>query len=558
MTISLMLPLVGKTQTDLKRLDKGTGSLTHIRATTATRLNPDTNLIAAVASGDLREDGRHYLNRLYYSEDFSQAHWMKSNLTVTSDNAIAPNGKAVAQSITASAANGTCLQAVADTSRARYGSIYLKRKTGSGNIQVTLDGGSTWTTVAVTGEWVRLGATQTLGNSAFGIRIVTSGDAVYAFGAQLEDAAAATRYKKSGSSPAYAPKGALVEGQRTNLLTYSEQFDNAAWTKTAVSVSTNIVASPDGTMTADKLIEDGTINYHYTDASTSYSAGQPYACSLFVKKGNKTWCWIDFPTNGLLTWFNLDTGVFGQTAAGVTATAESFAGGWWRIKLSYASVPASGQCGVGLAPSDGGGSYQGNGTDYMYIWGAQLEAGAVPSSYIPTTTAAVTRNADVLTFPQSGNVPEGAFTVGFNYERGYAFTGANPALSPLTFGGYAIDAYISIGGYTGGNVGILASFGTIWDLAEAFFSDLPIPGLNGLAFRMAADKRSFNASFNGAMDDTTLVANQPKVSNWNGTDAGIGGIVGTAMGDQIMHIKLLIIFDSALSNILMEDISKVA
>lgn len=414
--ITLLLPLVGTTQAVLKRLEKGTGSLTFIRATTATRLNPDTNLIEAVASGDLREDGRQYLNRLYYSEDFSQSNWAKSNVTVGSDNATAPNGKAVAQAITASVANGTCLQAVVDISAARYGSIYLKRKTGSGNIQVTLDGGSTWTTVAVTGEWVRLGAGQTLANPSFGIRIVTSGDAVYAWGAQLEDATAATRYKKSGSSPAYAPLGALIEGQRTNLTTYSEQLDNGAWNKSAwpVTITSNSAVAPDGTQTADTITGTASATYHAPYTTPACSAGVTYTISAFLKKVNQRYVNLgdQGDVSGHMICFDFDTAAIVGVQNVLRYSAAAHGNGWYRVSVTFIRTNGGTlYLTIGCAQSPAIYEwFDASGVSY-YAWGAQAEAGTFPSSYIPTTSAAVTRNADELTVPASGNISDTLGTV---------------------------------------------------------------------------------------------------------------------------------------------------
>ncbi len=415
MTISLMLPLVGKTQTDLKRVDKGTGPLSFTPATTATRLNPDTNLIESVASGDLREDGRQYLNRLYYSEDFSQANWAKSSVTVASDNAAAPNGKAVAQSLTAAAANGTCLQAVTDVSRVRYGSIYLKRKTGTGTIQVTLDGGSTWTTVAVTSEWVRLGATQPLANPSFGIRIVASGDAVYAWGAQLEDAAAATRYKKSGSSPAYSPQGVLIEGQRTNVVLWSEALDDAVWVKGNVTITANATTDPMGTTTADKIVETAVNNNHYVaQVCTKAASALDYVFSVYLKAAERTKARIqieDGAGNGMYALVDLSVGtieaatLLGTGFTTLTDGIDIAPNGYYRAWIhAVTNTATSINSFVYLRDDTGASSYLGDVTKGLYAFGHQLEQAAFPSSYIPTTSAAVTRNADTLSVPSSGNM----------------------------------------------------------------------------------------------------------------------------------------------------------
>ena len=413
MTISLMLPLVGKTQTDLKRVDKGTGPLSFTRATTATRTNPDTNLIESVASGDLREDGRSYYNRLLYSEDFSQAAWVKTSVAVSNDNVLGPDGKTgMAQTLTASATNGTCLQALVDTSRARYGSLYLKRKTGAGNIQVTLDGGSTWTTVSVTADWTRLGAGQTLTNPSFGVRLVTSGDAVYVLGAQVADVSAATRYVKSAANPAYAPLGVLTEGQRTNLFTYSEQFDNEAWLPQTITVTANQTTSPDGAVTADKIEEDSTNNGHHILRIPALAPDAFYTFSVFSKKGaGRDYCrLLAFNKAGMAThaWFNLATGVKGTVSgAGATSGIESCGNGWYRVWITYNTETGAEICyhAIGIASADEAYVYIGGGAScYIYAWGAQLEKSFFPSSYIPTTSAAVTRNADALTFPSSGNI----------------------------------------------------------------------------------------------------------------------------------------------------------
>lgn len=498
--ISLLLPLIGTNQTNLKRVDKGTGPLSFTRATTATRLNPATDLIESVASGDLREDGRDYLNRLYYSEDFSQSNWAKSNVTVASDNVTAPNGKAVAQSITASLANGTCLQTVTDISAVRYGSIYLKRKTGSGNIQVTLDGGATWTTVAVTGEWMRLGASQTLANPSFGVRIVTGGDAVYAWGAQLEDAAAATRYKKSGSSPAYAPKGVLIEGQRTNLLLYSRDMTNAAWAKTTMTAAFDQTGEDGVANSASSLLATGpnaTCLQALTVASASFSG------SISIKRLIGTGA-VSITLDGGTTWIDVTTSL--------SASA------WYRA-LKENQTLANPSFGIKLAVS----------SDKVAVDYAGVEQAVFASSRIPTTSAAVTRNNDVLKAPSSGNIADSTGTVILQLDS-HSFVSRLLAVYLVGWGGAVIgvtapNVLQSYDGTTGMNFGTLSN--------EA---------VHKVGNRWVGSSRCL-------VNDGTVSPNTSYDGSWNG-GAYITFGAYQAAGEYSLfgHIKNLVIFNRALSD----------
>ena len=172
---------------------------TFTRATAATTVLSN-GLIASVATGVARSyydpTTLEYLGYLaegartnicLHSEAFDNAVWVKSNVTVTANDAVAPDGATTADLLTATAANGTVIQDLGViASAAQTGSLYLRRSVGSGNIDLTLDGGSTWTTVAVTASWARFPLTQTLANPDFGIRIVTDTDAIWAWGGQVE------------------------------------------------------------------------------------------------------------------------------------------------------------------------------------------------------------------------------------------------------------------------------------------------------------------------------------------------------------------------------------
>jgi hypothetical protein len=118
-------------------------------------------------------------NFCLWSNDLTQTLWVKSNATATL-TATGPLGVANSATVlTATAANATALQTITAASSVRITSAFLKRRTGSGNIELTQDNGATWTTQAVSSSWERFALAEvTSTNPTFGIRIVTSGDAV--------------------------------------------------------------------------------------------------------------------------------------------------------------------------------------------------------------------------------------------------------------------------------------------------------------------------------------------------------------------------------------------
>ena len=118
-------------------------------------------------------------NLCLYSDDFTNAAWVKSNLTAAK-TATGPDGVAnSASTLTATAANATALQAITSTSAARITSMFVKRRTGTGVIEMTQDNGSTWTAVTVTAGWTRVSIpSATAADPTVGIRVVTDTDAI--------------------------------------------------------------------------------------------------------------------------------------------------------------------------------------------------------------------------------------------------------------------------------------------------------------------------------------------------------------------------------------------
>ena len=190
----------------------------------------------------------------------------------------------------------------------------------------------------------------------------------------------------------------LVEPQRSNLALYSEQFDNAGWGKSGVTITANNTTSPDGTSNADLVTTTNATSHELLQSKIVTGV---HTCSFYVKKNNSQTFYINMYSNGWTAYFNLNNGtVSSVVGSGVTANVTNAGNGWYRCSITFTSVSSEIQLGfldtvyTGVAgnpwtiPTSVGTS--------GWVWGAQLEAGAYATSYIPTTSAAVTRNADVI------------------------------------------------------------------------------------------------------------------------------------------------------------------
>ena len=203
-----------------------------------------------------------------------------------------------------------------------------------------------------------------------------------------------------------AAQGFLVEEARTNLLTFSAQFDNASWLAADITVTANNTTAPDGTTTAD-LLTEGTAGTAYITRSSAatVSAGATVTSSFFVKRSSVIqWLRVrvsnDLATNGGNVWFDIQNGVLGnQTNLGSgTATSGTITlinNGWYRVTATTTLAVGDTFALLLFTSASGNGSTTRVNNSAYWVWGAQLEAGAFPTSYIPTTTTALTRSADV-------------------------------------------------------------------------------------------------------------------------------------------------------------------
>lgn len=198
--------------------------------------------------------------------------------------------------------------------------------------------------------------------------------------------------------------GLLIEESRTNLLTHSAQVDNAAWAKANLIVTANSNTSPDGGSSADTIIESATNSAHSISRAFS-AAAATYTLSIFVKAAGRSKIRLMFGTSGLARGAHVIVDVAAGTVgavtnlgatAGSTASIAPLSGGWYRASLTVLATAETYYAEVDLVTGTNTVSYTGDGVSGVSIWGAQLEGGRAATSYIPTTTAQVTRSVDLV------------------------------------------------------------------------------------------------------------------------------------------------------------------
>lgn len=315
---------------------------------------------------------------------------------------------------------------------------------GAGAIGTSGGSGSPSGTITDVGNgWFRcsITATITAGAASPAIFLVTSDNAVSAeswtaagtetvflWGCQLEQRSAVTSYQPTTTQPitrfqpvlesepagvarfdhnplTFESLGLLVEESRTNLLLRSEEFDNASWTKNASTITANTIVAPDGTLTGDKLVENTASASH--DVTQTISAAAVSTLTVFAKKGERNHVYLMvLGTSGrrAAASFNLDSGTVRTTYTNVytlnSTDIEPIGNDWFRCAITFtpdgtaATVARYGADDGTTAINDSGVVYTGDGFSGIFIWGAQLEAGAFPTSYIKTVASQVTRSAD--------------------------------------------------------------------------------------------------------------------------------------------------------------------
>jgi hypothetical protein len=391
----------------------GSGDLSFTRASNGTRIN-SAGLVEVCP-----------WNMLQYSEQIDNGVWTKfSPTSVTADTTTAPNGTTTADTISTSA-TAVIRQSVTLSANETYTySIYVKKISydffgfqslisGTGvksvfdlsNGTVTSQGsGHTASIESVGNGWYRCIITFNVGSSASNIfDLAADGTSAtlrtfYAWGAQLNIGSTAKPYfpttdrlnvprltyqNGGGGCPSL-----LLEKQSTNLVTYSEQLDNADWTKLNTTVSANSTTSPDGTQNADTVTPTTTNGVHRIEQDKA-TASQVFTQSIFAKANGYNF--IALENGGEVAYFNISTGVVGTVSAG-TASIQNMGNGWYRCIFTATALNTKSYFYV--ANADNSVSFAGDSTSGIFVWGCQFEAGSYATSYISTTSASATRVAD--------------------------------------------------------------------------------------------------------------------------------------------------------------------
>jgi len=445
----------------------GSGDLSVTRATTATRVN-SAGLVELVP-----------YNLFTYSSSFSNAAWAKVNSTVTGGQN-GYDGTTNAFLITDNSTSGVHLIGQTPVVSGQHTiSIYAKANSlnwiwlrgvqSSANVRAwfnlstgtigTVETNGTANIESVGNGWYRCSLTIANHQSGFefyyGVananattNYVGSGQSIFVQDAQLVEGSTAKDYQKTetrlniprldysnGTCPSL-----LVEPQRTNLLTYSSSFDDSSWVKSSTTISANTTTSPSGIQDAETSVFNTSGQLYKVVSTTAICT-----LSIYVKKGTNRYFSIQLETNSLAyrAIYDLDTASVTFTGANTTATIEDAGSGWYRVTATNTTSDAIAYTTFQAAAS--GTSVGGSGT--FYLWGAQLEAGNYSTSYIPTTSASVTRNADVISktgisslIGQTEGVFYSEFTCDFKNPNG-----AIPIYLKGSGNSYSYSTYVQMG-----------------------------------------------------------------------------------------------------------------
>ena len=433
-----------------------TGDFDFTRQSIGTRVRKDGLIEEAKTVGSIT-------NLQIRSEEFDNSAWIKSDISVTANDTLAPNGTNTADAIVEG--TGTGGKIIYDTYTTslgvytfsvhikkedkRYTAIQVSGSTTTSMFNVDLDNGTGQVVAGsfdetnietLANDWYRVSVTFTassgtlnnqiylMNGSAYANRNYTGNgtDKNYVWGAMLSEGALSDYIKTEGTTETKTVEtftdvprldwlnsncpSLLLEPQRTNLLKYSENYSQSEWSKIRSTISTNQSIAPNGTFTADKIIASTDNNTHRCDQAITLTDGTIYSLSFFVKASEYNCIRASIgqggATFGNVASFNLNTKTVSTTGTIENAEILDFGNGWFRC-ISTMQAGSADRVVIGIGIDDSY-SFAGDNSSGLFMWGAMIEQASYSSSYIKTEgeVGGVTRLADVCSVTTPSGVTE--------------------------------------------------------------------------------------------------------------------------------------------------------
>jgi hypothetical protein len=254
------------------------------------------------------------------------------------------------------------------------------------------------------------------------------------------------------SNATYVDGDGVIRTATTNLLLQSEDF-STTWTNSESSENINVAVAPNGTTTADALVDTVNNSPHYVSQSVAGCAGSTsYTFSCYMKKGSKDFGSLIFGPNaswgtggGASVFFDLTNGTISASTS-ATGTIQALPNGWYRCTATATTVASPGTVfgRIGSSLTGSAQTYEGNGDEAIYLWGAQLEQSSTVGEYIPTTST-------INSAPRFDHDPTTGESLGLLVEESRTNLVANSSATGAAIGtpGTLPTGWSAIGGATG-------------------------------------------------------------------------------------------------------------
>lgn len=334
--------------------------------------------------------------------------------------------------------------------------IYTGLSAGTGLSQQTGLGGVNWLPapggVAPAIAWDFIGNRGALGGISVPISSILSfsrsSAATYNNSSGIVSASSANAPRYDYNPSTLSALGLMGEGARTNLWSFSDQLGNAtAWTANNVTVASNVGVAPDGQSSSDRVVPVvANLTFKELRQDVALTNGVVYTGSIFAKyDGGYRYVQALANNPGFGTFainYDLLSGVETAFSAGTSTVIGRgiipYGNGWYRIWVAATAIATiAGRLVFDIIPASNsirGVEWASNGTSGVQMWGAVIEPGSTASSYIPTTSGASDRTAELETASTAalsalGVISEGAFVIDLQADT--------RAIATATVGGFA-------------------------------------------------------------------------------------------------------------------------